>query len=61
MLRLFFNGEDELAFMRLLKLFPKVGEKTCIKIWEKLGRQVNLRNADQLHQIRELLPAAAGA
>ncbi|HBA85844.1 MAG TPA: hypothetical protein DCZ95_17310 [Verrucomicrobia bacterium] len=59
LLRLFFNAEDELAFMRLLKLFPKVGEKTCIKLWEKLGRQVNLRNAEQLKWIREHLPAAA--
>ncbi|MFH0879700.1 MAG: ATP-dependent helicase, partial [Lentisphaerota bacterium] len=51
---------DELAFVRLLSLFPKVGEKTCFKLWDKLGRQLNLKNPDQVAWMQKNLPAAAG-
>ncbi len=61
LLRLFFNKEDELAFARLLKLFPKVGDKTCLKIWDALGRTVNLRSVEMVQAIRKKLPATARA
>lgn len=37
-LRLLENPADELSFGRLLAMLPGVGEKTVMKIWEKLGR-----------------------
>jgi len=57
--RLLANPGDELAFRRLLGLLPKVGEKTCARIWEKLGRKADLREPDRRRQLADLLPAAA--
>jgi len=59
LLRLLVNPEDELAFVRLLGLFPKVGEKTAQKIWAALGGKVNLRSGSDVQRLREKLPAAA--
>jgi DNA helicase-2/ATP-dependent DNA helicase PcrA len=58
-LKLFVNGGDELAFDRLLQLFPKVGERTGKRIWEKLGRQVFLRDEQQVEAVAKLLPKTA--
>ena len=59
LLRLLVNPEDELAFVRLLGLLPKVGEKTAQKIWAALGNKVDLRSAAGTQRVREKLPAAA--
>lgn len=37
-LRLLVNPTDELSFLRLVQLFPGVGEKSAKVYWEKLGR-----------------------
>ena len=37
-LRLIVNPRDELSFLRLVCLFPGVGEKGAAKMWDKLGR-----------------------
>ncbi len=59
LLRLLVNPGDELAFARLMAMLPKIGEKTAVRIWEKLGRRVDLKTEDGLRALRELLPAAA--
>ncbi len=58
-LRLAVNAEDELAFLRLLEMFPKVGKKTCAKIWEKLGHRLDVNDAAQIAHLKRILPAAA--
>ena len=58
--RLLANPQDELAFGRLLSLFPKVGEKTSIKLCDKSGKSLNLRDPARVAWMREHLPAAAG-
>jgi DNA helicase-2/ATP-dependent DNA helicase PcrA len=39
MLRILVSPEDELAFTRLLGMFPGVGPKTAQALWKKLGEQ----------------------
>ncbi len=58
-LRLLVNPGDELAYSRLLSLFPKMGKKTCAKLWENLGRRLDLRDSAQRSRLEALLPAAA--
>lgn len=58
-LRILANPGDEMAFTRLLELFPKVGKKTSIKIFRKLGGRVNLQHKDTCMQVEAALPAAA--
>lgn len=53
-LRLLENPADELAFKRLLEMFPKIGPKTADKIWKKLGSRFDGRTEDAHRQ----LPAA---
>ena len=60
-LRLLGNSGDELAFMRLLGMFPKMGVKTCAKVWEAMGRRFDLRDRGAREQLARLLPAAARA
>jgi DNA helicase-2/ATP-dependent DNA helicase PcrA len=42
-----------------LELFPKVGKKTSIKIFRKLGGRVNLQHKETCMQVEAALPAAA--
>ena len=58
-LRLLVNPADELAFARLLELFPKVGKKTSHKIFHKLGGRVNLQRPETCADVLAALPAAA--
>ncbi len=58
-LRLLVNPSDELAFTRLLELFPRVGKKSSIKIFRKLGERVNLQRVETCAQLTALLPSAA--
>jgi DNA helicase II / ATP-dependent DNA helicase PcrA len=41
LLRLIANPGDELSFVRLLTMMPRVGQKTAEKIWERLDRRFN--------------------
>lgn len=59
LLRLAANPDDELSFARLLQLFPKVGKKTCSKIWEKMGRRFDARDAAARKALESALPVAA--
>ncbi len=61
LLRLLVNPEDELAFLRLMGMLPKVGEKTAARIWAGLGHRCNLGNSDMVKRLREKLPALARA
>jgi len=61
LLRIMHNRKDELAFIRLLCLFPGVGEKTAAKIWEKLGGNFDARQAAQRLSLAKAMPAAARA
>lgn len=58
-LRILVNPGDEMAFTRLLELFPKVGKKTSLKIFRKLGGRVNLQRQEVCTQVEAALPAAA--
>ncbi len=58
-LRLLVNPGDELAYGRLLELFPKLGKKTCAKLWEQLGRRLDLRDSAQRNRLEAMLPTAA--
>jgi DNA helicase-2/ATP-dependent DNA helicase PcrA len=58
-LRLLVNPSDELAFSRLLEMFPKVGQKTSHKIFRKLGSRVNLQRPETHEELMAALPAAA--
>lgn len=58
-LRILVNPGDEMAFTRLLEFFPKIGKKTSLKIFRKLGSRVNLQTAAMCAQLEAALPAAA--
>lgn len=58
-LRLLVNPGDELAYSRLLALFPKLGKKTCAKLWDQMGRRLDLRDSAQRARLENMLPAAA--
>lgn len=58
-LRLLLNPTDELSFLRLVTLFPGVGEKSANTYWEKLGRQFDGRRREDRDALHGLLPAKA--
>ncbi|HEY5653141.1 MAG TPA: ATP-dependent helicase [Pontiella sp.] len=58
-LRLLVNPSDELAFSRLVEMFPKVGKKTSLKIFKKLGGRVNLQRPETHDDLMAALPKAA--
>ncbi len=57
-LRLLENPADELAFKRLLEMFPKLGPKTADKIWKKLGSRFEARKPEAHTQLLAALPAS---
>jgi DNA helicase-2/ATP-dependent DNA helicase PcrA len=59
LLRLMVNPQDSLAFMRLMQLFPKTGEKTAARLWEILGGQFNPRVMEHRARLYPALPPAA--
>lgn len=59
LVRLFANASDELAFWRLLGMWPRVGQKTAANLWKKLGGRCDLRKEATRKQFAALLPAAA--
>jgi DNA helicase-2/ATP-dependent DNA helicase PcrA len=58
-LRLVREPTDELAFLRLLQLFPRIGERTARSIWQKLGGRWSPLREDDRQAILRLIPAAA--
>jgi DNA helicase-2/ATP-dependent DNA helicase PcrA len=58
-LRLLVNPSDELAFTRLIQMFPKVGAKTAQKIFQKFEGRINLQREETHDQLTAALPAAA--
>ncbi len=58
-LRLLVNPGDELACIRLLAMFPKMGKKTCAKVWDQMERRLDLRDSAQRNRLESMLPSAA--
>jgi len=58
-LRLIVNPRDELSFLRLVCLFPGVGEKGALKMWDKLGRQFDGNRKEDRDALFGLLGAKA--
>ena len=58
-LRLLVNPSDELAFSRLVQMFPKVGDKTAQKIFRKFDGRINLQRPETNEELVASLPAAA--
>lgn len=58
-LRLVANPGDELAFHRMMELFPKVGSRTVSKIWDFLGRSFHPLSAEARNRLAEKIPAGA--
>ncbi len=59
LLQILVNPSNEMAFARLVQLFPKVGAKTAVKIFNKLGRRVNLQRPETCADVLAALPVAA--
>jgi len=58
-LRLVVDPTDELSFLRLVMLFPGVGEKGAAKMWDKLGRQFDGNRKEDREALGGLLGAKA--
>ena len=58
-LRLIVNPRDELSFLRLVCLFPGVGEKGAAKMWDRLGRVFDGGNKADRDALYGLLGAKA--
>ena len=58
-LRLLVNPIDELSFLRLVQLFPGVGEKSAKTYWEKLGRSFDGNSKECREALYGLLGAKA--
>ena len=58
-LRLIVNPADELSFLRFVCLFPGVGEKGAQKMWDKLGRQFDMKRKEDREALYGLLGAKA--
>ena len=58
-LRLIVNPMDELSFLRLVQLFPGVGEKSAKTYWEKLGRNFDGNSKECREALHGLLGAKA--
>ncbi|HEX3111013.1 MAG TPA: ATP-dependent helicase, partial [Thermoanaerobaculia bacterium] len=65
-LKIVMNPRDELSWKRMLKLYPKVGEKTAADVWSRIGQAPDpldlfLRgNEPRLHNARDLLRMLSG-
>jgi len=59
LLRLIHNPADELSFTRLLSLFPRVADRSAVKIWKALGARFNPLVAEQRETVGKMLPAPA--
>lgn len=59
LLRLLCNPGDELAFQRMVCLWPRLGPKTAMKLWSKLGGRCDLSKEATRVRLSEMMPAAA--
>ncbi|NCC50756.1 MAG: ATP-dependent helicase [Spartobacteria bacterium] len=58
-LRLLGNASDQLSFLRLMELIPKVGKRTAEKIWTAMEGAFDARQADKRQQLVKGLPNSA--
>jgi len=58
-LRLMHNPGDELAFLRLITLLPKVGPKTALKIWRNLEGRFDFKTPGAREKLIAGLPKGA--
>jgi DNA helicase-2/ATP-dependent DNA helicase PcrA len=58
-LKLLANPSDEMAFTRLVEMFPKVGPKTALKIFRKFGGRCNFQRAETIEEVTAALPKSA--
>lgn len=58
-LRLIINPMDELSFLRVVMMFPGVGEKSAKSYWDKLGRQFDGKRMEDRNALYGLLGAKA--
>lgn len=58
LLKVLYNPADELAFIRLTSLLPRVGQKTAMKIWQGMGGRVGTQTLEQRMKLLSLLPKA---
>ena len=59
LLRLMHNPSDELAFVRLTSMMPRIGEKTAQRVWNKCGGRVVLSDPAQVRALGGAWPEAA--
>jgi DNA helicase II / ATP-dependent DNA helicase PcrA len=59
LLRLLAQPCDELAFQRLLCLWPRLGEKTVRRIWKTLGQRCDLRKPHTREIVASKIPKPA--
>lgn len=59
LLRLVHNPSDELAFLRLVQLLPRMGERTAARVWKAVDGRFQPGLAPHRANLRERLPAAA--
>lgn len=59
LLRILDNPGDELAFLRLVQLYPGVGMRTARKIWTKMGSRFKATESDERKKILSFLPSSA--
>jgi DNA helicase-2/ATP-dependent DNA helicase PcrA len=60
-LRILYNPADQLAFVRLMGLLPRVGQKTAQKLWSSLGGRVGTQTEQQRLKLLSVLPKATQA
>jgi len=58
-LRILENPADEVAFIRLLRMLPGVGEKTATTLWEKMGRRFDAQDPAGRRRLRQMLKPSA--
>lgn len=58
-LRLLGNPGDQLAFERLMALLPRVGAKTAVKVWERIGGRFPDLDGAAMKALHDALPAGA--
>lgn len=58
-LRLAVDPTDELAFLRLMMLLPRVGEATARTLWKRLGQRFSPLVAEERERLAAMLPVAA--
>jgi DNA helicase-2/ATP-dependent DNA helicase PcrA len=58
-MRIIVNPHDELAWRRIMIMYPKVGKATVEKLWKYLGREENLLEAVLGDEFMKITPKAA--